>query len=102
MVERRPLRHNIAKKRVILLNLRLLAILHGIAEKKAGLLFPIKIVLKGENIGELSTVIRKHHGHKVRKSKTACRILLRVNPISDLLCGIYFGNLPNLPRHNRI
>ena len=68
MVERRPLRHNIAKKRVILLNLRLLARLHGIAEKKAGLLFPFKIVLKGGNIGELSAVVRKHHRHEVRKS----------------------------------
>ena len=44
----------------------------GSQKKKAGLLFSLKIVLKGENIGELSTVVRKHHGHKDRKRKTAC------------------------------
>ena len=34
----------------------------GSQKKRQASFSPFKIVLKGENIGELSTVVRKHHG----------------------------------------
>ena len=59
VIERLALGDNIPEQGMVLLYLRLLAGAHRITKEQAQFLLAIRIVFKGEDIRELSTVIRE-------------------------------------------
>ena len=59
VIERLSFGDNIPEQSMVLLYLRLLAGLHRVAKEQMQFLLTIRIIFKGEDIGELSAVIGK-------------------------------------------
>ena len=57
VIEGGTLRNDVAKKGVVLFDLRLLGRTHGVTEEQGDFTIALVIVLKGEDISELSAIV---------------------------------------------